>query len=56
MKCLICGRKLKSQLSIERGIGPGCWKKNHTELHNIVESSKKDEDIPGQMSIDEFID
>lgn len=27
-RCTICGREIKDPVSIERGIGSDCWKKN----------------------------
>lgn len=65
MQCEICGRKLKSQKSIERGIGPGCWAKEHptdkAERKLCATKAGKGsvpaeiEQIPGQMHIADFI-
>jgi hypothetical protein len=29
-KCKVCGRKLKSEKSQERGMGETCWKRYHS--------------------------
>lgn len=60
MECEVCGRKLKSQASVERGIGPGCWKKiyKHVKRKGGGEGPgiKEEESIPGQMKLQEWID
>lgn len=60
MICANCGRKLKDSVSIERGLGPICWKK----IHGVTRQEKKrgcspeksadTVEIPGQMSFKDF--
>ncbi len=62
MECEVCGRKLKSAKSMERGIGPGCWKKiNGSDAKTRATRQEKINDteefyIPGQMELEEWID
>lgn len=61
MKCMLCGRELKSQSSMEQGYGPVCYRKvygnkknkNSEKIHNA--DSCPVYDIPGQMTIFDFI-
>ncbi|WP_035099074.1 DUF6011 domain-containing protein [Anoxybacteroides tepidamans] len=46
LNCPVCNRQLKSQKSIERGMGPVCAIK-------LLE--KENEPPKGQMSIDEYL-
>lgn len=61
MECEICGRRLKSAVSLERGIGPGCWKKTHQhEVRGKAQRKEKEPceneySIPGQMELEEWI-
>ena len=60
--CEKCGRKLKSSKSKEVGYGPICYKKlfgSKVKIRNksVSKSTYKFNlnDMPGQMSIDDFI-
>lgn len=61
MQCEVCGRKLKSALSLARGVGPGCWKKMNkgnkkVKITSKAESAEPGElSIPGQMELDEWL-
>lgn len=61
MQCEVCGRRLKSTMSIERGIGPGCWKKmnkqNGTpkETRQIKSTITTEDTIPGQVEMDDWL-
>ena len=49
--CLRCGRALKSKDSIQRGYGPGCYKKIKAEEKKLDEVQKFNdvvEEIEGQ--------
>ncbi len=61
MKCMACGRLLKSQQSKKLGYGPVCHKKI---FGTSLRSSKKvaplkfdipSYDIPGQMTLDDYL-
>lgn len=61
MQCEVCGRRLKSPTSIERGIGPGCWKKMNKQ-HERPKGTCKDkitdtraDTIPGQVEMEEWL-
>lgn len=52
--CLKCGRPLKNKLSIERGYGPGCYKKLNIDKNKDVDIKQEKVDrkeIEGQMNI-----
>lgn len=51
-KCQKCGRKLTDPESIERGYGPECW--GGIAAHYF--SSQTEECIPGQMTIEDFLE
>lgn len=63
MKCLICGRALRSPQSKKLGYGPICYrrafgktmKKMKTESVKEVFNSFPSYDIPGQISIEEYL-
>lgn len=65
MVCSVCGRKLKSPLSIEAGCGPVCYQKLHGvslkrhkvsgEKTNAQKTGSICFDIPGQISIDDYL-
>lgn len=63
MKCLGCGRALKTQLSKECGYGPVCYKKIYgTSIKTRASTNKStsaDEfpyyEIPGQMCLEDFL-
>lgn len=63
MKCLGCGRELKTQLSKECGYGPVCYKKIFgcsikTRASNESNSSSSEfpyYEIPGQMTLDDYL-
>lgn len=57
--CLRCGRALKSKTSIERGYGPGCYKKINGEEKKdnkvkIDEMKEERIELEGQIFIDEL--
>ena len=63
MKCTACGRQLKSLKSREIGYGPVCYRKMFGDSPGIHSKAMKPPvddipyyDIPGQMTIDEFLD
>lgn len=66
MVCSICGRKLRSSKSLELGYGPVCYKKTYgsTKILNrrkkespqAVDSDPEQYNIPGQMTIAEFLE
>lgn len=62
MICLKCGRKLKSELSMDVGYGPVCYRK----VFGISQRDRRKDnasesvgtccyDIPGQMTIEEYL-
>ena len=53
-KCQKCGRKLTDPESIKRGYGPECWG-SITGQQYVVSPDLADYEIPGQMSIEDFI-
>ncbi len=61
MQCEVCGRRLKSPISIERGIGPGCWKKINSQGRGPQNTQKgngeevREDTIPGQIELDEWL-
>lgn len=63
MKCYACGRELKTARSRELGYGPVCYKtvfgttmKNrNSKAENSDNGDFPYYDIPGQMSIEDFI-
>lgn len=65
MFCSVCGRKLKSPLSIEAGCGPVCYQKLYGTALKSHGSSRKEAivnqtekecyDIPGQISLEDYL-
>lgn len=62
MRCSICGRKLRNQVSREIGYGPICYKKKYGEKMPVKRKDEPNEkkdapvyNIPGQMTIFDFI-
>lgn len=62
MTCMVCGRILKSHQSIELGYGSVCYRKafgrrrkTKSEAANEAGTSFLSYDIPGQMSIEEYL-
>lgn len=65
MFCSVCGRKLKSPLSIEAGCGPVCYQNLYGKALNSRESLRKGVvvnqtekgcyDIPGQISLEDYL-
>lgn len=62
MICLNCGRVLKTAKSRELGYGPVCYKKMFgsskqigSNTHSISADGIPDYDIPGQMSLEDFL-
>lgn len=53
-KCQKCGRKLTDPESIERGYGPECW--GSILPHYSIEQGEPEESIPGQMTIEDFLE
>lgn len=43
-KCNMCGRPLKNKVSIERGMGPGCYEKANKEIKKDYEVKKIDQE------------
>lgn len=65
MKCYTCGRELKSATSREIGYGPVCYKRVFGTSLRIRDGDIKTDyisdsvpyyEIPGQMSIDDFLE
>lgn len=65
MKCYACGRELKSATSKESGYGPVCYKRVFGISLRIRDGDTKTDyisdsvpyyEIPGQMSIDDFLE
>jgi len=63
MKCSVCGRKLISPKSQAAGYGPVCYKRlfggslrRNTESGKISTDFMPHYEVPGQMSIDDFIE
>lgn len=60
MECEVCGRRIKSPKSIERGIGPGCWEKMQAKVGKVKGVKKEaagpiECGIPGQMNLEEVL-
>ena len=62
MICLSCGRKLKSEASVEAGYGPVCYRKIFgVSLKKIHKEKDLDTgnipyyNIPGQMTMEEYL-
>lgn len=63
MLCAICGRRLRSEKSRQLGYGPVCFKNTFGAVPRIRAGDSKDKtstddeeyDIPGQMSIEDFL-
>lgn len=52
--CLRCGRPLKNKLSIQRGYGPGCYKKLNIDKNKDVDIKQEEitrKEVKGQMNI-----
>lgn len=65
MFCSVCGRKLKSPVSISTGCGPVCYQKLHGITLKYHRKSKKRThtnqtktecyDIPGQINLEDYL-
>lgn len=65
MFCSVCGRKLKSPVSISAGCGPVCYQKLHGITLKYHGKSKKGTntnqtkiecyDIPGQINLEDYL-
>lgn len=58
MTCSLCGRKLRSEKSREIGYGPVCYRRmfgSSLKRQRIRERGSSGEDIPGQISIEEYL-
>lgn len=64
MTCAMCGRRLRSETSRQLGYGPVCYKKmfgtsariRADNGRNTVSSEEEEYIIPGQMTLEDFID
>lgn len=54
MTCQVCGRRLRSQESRARGVGPVCWAATRTPVHRPPAAAlgTAPEPIPGQTELD----
>ena len=48
MKCAVCGRELRTEVSRIRGIGPVCL---HRQKEELAPDSEDYDEIPGQLSL-----
>lgn len=53
-RCQKCGKKLTNPESIKRGYGPECWG-NITGQQYLAQTDLSDYEVPGQMSIEDFL-
>lgn len=53
-RCQKCGKKLTDPESIKRGYGPECWETISGQIYS-PQSDLTNYDIPGQMTIDDFL-